>query len=422
MGKELIIRSIVVGFNALQHKGKIINCWANASDSAEARQPLNLSQHEDEVVEVGGTLHTDMWDAQFKRKFDKPKEAKCLKDLLQIREDNRENINKSKNLGSALGFKWSMKKNTRHPCIIIFVDKKKKLEEISEEEWVPEVLEDKNGIWCLTDVVTGGESGRVEAEALPALSLGNETVVRDLNSGGIGLIGGIRLAFDIGDNEEGFGTAGIAVKSETGETGFLTNRHVTGDKKRTFYHPHLNDSRIGKNYKPAVYSADKCEFSKWYGIETGNAGAMVMSDYGFVKIDDSAKSKIRPGIYGIENLGPVKKIDLGTMDIIGRKVISVGANRGIQRGTITAYSYEWKLFGSSYYADLLITGEEKDFAFRGDSGKIIISDDDDHNPIALHWGGVKGQFGNEEGDGQNIWGKATELGKILDLSGLKLLD
>lgn len=422
MGKKTTIQGIVVGFNSLQYQGKIINTWTSASDSAAARQPLNLAQHEGEVVKISGVLLKDLWETQFEGKLDKTKEAGSLRELLQIREDNRGNIAKAKYRGSALGFKWSMKKNTKHPCIIIFVAKKKNPGEVDETELAPDVLADKNGTWCLTDVVAGGERGKVSDESLPGLTPKNEKVVKALSSKGSDLIGGIRLAFDIGDNEEGWGTAGIAVKNEDDDIGFLTNRHVTGDSDREIYHPHLNNPPIGNNYKPGKYSAAECTFKEWYGIDTGNAGSIVFTDYGFIKINDSLKSKVRPGIYGIGNVGPIKRIDLDTMDIIGQKIISVGASRGVQRGSVAAFSYEWKLFGISYYADILITGEEGDFSCSGDSGKIIVTDDEEHCPIALHWGGVQGQFDNEEGPVQNVWGKATELGKILEISGLKLLD
>jgi hypothetical protein len=421
MSNKITIHGIVVGFNSLQYRGKIINCWINASDSASPGQPLNLAQHEGEVVEVSGVLYTDIWEAKFEKKLDKTKEAKSLRELMRIREDTRETINKSKNLGSALGFKWAMKKNTKRPCIIIFVDKKEKPEEVDEDELAPDVLEDKNGTWCLTDVVAGGESGSVSADSLPELSPENKKVVKALSSKGSDLIGGMRLAFDIGEGEEGWGTAGIAVKTGQDEIGFLTNRHLTGASAREMRHPYLNSPPIGDNYKPDIYSAEKCAFGKWYGMNTGNNNSKVAADYGFIKIRDPLKSKVRPGIYGIGETGPLKRIDIDTMDIIGQRIISVGASRGIQRGTVSAYSYEWKYFGESYYTDILITGEGGDFAFQGDSGKIIVTDDEEHCPIALHWGGVRGQLDNDEGEKQKIWGKATDLGKILDHSGLEII-
>ncbi len=424
MGKRITIRCRVVGFNSLQYKGKIVNCWTNASDSAGARQPLDLSQHEDEVVEVGGTLHTDLWEAQFVRKFDKPKEAKSLRDLMQIREDNRGRIKKAKNLGSALGFKWAMKKNTKRPCVIIFVKKKIKPGEADTDELIPEVLEGKNGTWCLTDVVAGGETGNVASESLPELSPGNKKVVETLNSGKSELTGGIRLAYDIGDNEEGHGTAGIAVKNREGHIGFLTNQHVASDGVREIYHPHLSNTPIGSTYNPGEYSVRYTGFKKWYGIKTGNTRAQVKCDFGFIKIDDSLKSKVRPGLFGIGNVGPVKKIDIDTMDIIGQKVISVGCSRGIQRGMVVAYSYEWKIMGiKSIFNDLLITGEEGGaFSYHGDSGKIIVTDDEEHLPLALHWGGVMGLLDDENDEGQQSWSKASELNKILEHSGLNILE
>lgn len=360
-----------------------------------------------------------------RRLFDKTREAKSLGELMHIREANRERIDKIKNRGTALGFKLSKQENTKHPCIIIFVADKK-----DPGEFMPGVLEDKNGTWCLTDVVTGGESGQIIPDLLPDLSTPNKKVVGLLSSEQSKLIGGIRLAFDSGSDQdsdqEGWGTGGIAVKTGDGIIGFLTNRHVAGgDNSRIIYHPHLRNSPIGINFNPQKYSSAIDDFQKWYGMDTGYTGSFVITDYSFIKINDSLQSNVQPGIYGIGNVGPLKRINLDTMDIIGQKIISVGAGRGIQRGTIAAFSYEWENFGLKYYTDILIIGNGTGFSSSGDSGKIIVTDDKEHRPIAIHWGGVKGvkgQFGNKTGEKQNVWGKATELGKILDSTGLKILD
>lgn len=365
--------------------------------------------------------------------LDKTREAKSLRDLMQIREDNHTKIDNIKNRGTALGFKWSRQKNTKHPCIIIFVagEKDPGDADVNETGLVPDVLEDKNRTWCFTDVIIGGESGQVTPDLLPDLSTANKKIVDHLNSEQSVFSGGIRLAFDNGNNQEGWGTGGMAVKTGDNIIGFLTNRHVAGgDNDRLIYHPHINNSPIGINFNPQKYSSAVYDFQKWYGIDVGYTGSFVITDYSFIKINDSLRSKVQPGIYRIGNVGPLKRIDLDTMDIIGQKVISVGAGRGIQRGTIIAFSYEWENFGIKYYTDILITGAETGFCSSGDSGKIIITDDEEHRPIALHWGGVngvsgvKGQFNNKNEKNQqkqSVWGKATELGKILDNTGLKIL-
>ena len=85
------------------------------------------------------------------------KEAKNLKDLLKIREHNRQQIDAiNQNLGSALGFKYTNGQQTNHPAIIIFVPDKVNEDLVSPSQVVPKKLEkpDENGdtIYCFTDV------------------------------------------------------------------------------------------------------------------------------------------------------------------------------------------------------------------------------------------------------------------------------
>ena len=76
------------------------------------------------------------------------------------------------------------------------------------------------------------------------------------------------------------------------------------------------------------------------------------------------------------------------MGPIGRRVVSIGRTRGITRGTIMAFGYEWYDEEESIYTDYLILGEGGQiFSDHGDSGKLIVTDDANRNAVALLWGG-----------------------------------
>ena len=108
------------------------------------------------------------------------------------------------------------------------------------------------------------------------------------------------------------------------------------------------------------------------------------------------------------------------MDIIGQKVVGVGRTRGVQRGHIIAYAYEFHDDDFSIYTDLLIIGEDgKAFSDKGDSGKIIVTDDDEHRPVALLWGGWQERL--RHGHEQENWTYAIDLGKVLDRLDVELL-
>ena len=90
------------------------------------------------------------------------------------------------------------------------------------------------------------------------------------------------------------------------------------------------------------------------------------------------------------------------MNPIGQKVLSVGRSQATQRGLIYAFAYQWGQWQNSqllsnrtysrrmetFYTDYLIASEDgRYFSQPGDSGKLIVTDDDKLQPIALLWGG-----------------------------------
>jgi hypothetical protein len=428
MKKIETFQGIVKGFNTLQCNGKLINCWKNPVEDHGVRRPLDLFQYVDEVVEVEGMLESDLWEAKFVKKFNKAKEARSLNDLMRIRAVNREAIEKvNGNLGTALGYKWSRKENTKHPCIIIFVPEKKSSETVSQEEAAPKVLMSSDGTWCLTDVVPGGKVSKKDFKKLSELSPENKKIVKELQSGSIRLVGGIKLVYYIDNSKnvecEDCGTAGIAVKNKNGEIGFLTNQHVVGDEKRDFYHPDFGSSKIAVYESSKSTEVDYIDFASWYGGILDEPKGKVIPDYAFLEILKNKIPEVEPGLHRIGKVGPLKRIDPNTMDIIGQNVISIGCKRGIQRGYVAAYSYEYIDSDEydNFYTDLLIIGRcGSAFSDKGDSGKIIVTDDDLHSPIGLHTGGWQGRFHKDMEIEK--WGYALDLGKVLNRLDLEIYE
>jgi hypothetical protein len=137
-------------------------------------------------------------------------------------------------------------------------------------------------------------------------------------------------------------------------------------------------------------------------------------DCAFVEVQDAAAPLLKPGLHRLGSIGAPIPLDLNTMGPIGRKVVSIGRTRGIQRGTIAAYGYEWYDDPtSSVYTDYLIIGEKgKVFSDHGDSGKLIVTDDAEQNPIALLWGGWHERL--RRGHGQENWTYAIDINKALN--------
>jgi hypothetical protein len=64
------------------------------------------------------------------------------------------------------------------------------------------------------------------------------------------------------------------------------------------------------------------------------------------------------------------------------------------------------------YTDYLILGDGEVFSDHGDSGKLIVTDDDRRNAIALLWGGWFEKL--RRGVGQENWTYAIDINKVLD--------
>lgn len=170
----------------------------------------------------------------------------------------------------------------------------------------------------------------------------------------------------------------------------------------------------------SVYHTKEFAFDeKWYEGVIDEVNSYVRCDCGFVVVDENLSRHVASGLHVIGKTGPLLRINPDTIDIIGQKVISIGRTRGVQRGTVVAYAYEYCDEIRSIYTDLLIIGEEgRAFSWKGDSGKIIVTDDEDHRPVALLWGGWQERL--RHGREQENWTYAIDLGKVLDRLNLEL--
>jgi len=341
------------------------------------------------------------------------REATNLLDLLRIRERSKDKIDAiNGNLGSALGFKHTAGVRTDHPAIIVFVPEKIREDLLEPSQVVPRVLEaeEEGGdvVYCKTDVVRGGKAA---FPVVPAPLEGhNAKVVEELRNGRAGLIGGVQIA---GYNSMGasyVGTAGCAVADREGRVGFLTNQHISGPRGRPIYCPDTGRSMIGKTSQSIEYVSDE----RHYDGMVDEKDALVRVDCGVIPVDAGVERRVKPGLYELGPLGETRRIDLLSMEIIGARVASVGRTRGVQRGTIVAYAYEWRDEERlSVYTDLLIVGDDPGgaFSYRGDSGKLIVTEDD-NRPVGLLWGGWRERL--RRGREQENWTYAINLGKVLE--------
>ncbi len=102
------------------------------------------------------------------------------------------------------------------------------------------------------------------------------------------------------------------------------------------------------------------------------------------------------------------------MSIIGQKVLRVGRTTGLRRGTIVAFGYEFHdEMDATAYTDLLIIGDDGiPFSTHGDSGSLIVMDNEDLNPIGLLWGGWQEKL--RTGHAQEKWTWGISLSRVLD--------
>ena len=348
------------------------------------------------------------------------KEASSLRELLIIRFHNREYIESiNGNLGSVLGFKkYTNEPISNHPAIIVFVKYKINPKWLPDGKIIPEKLfGPEKKVWCYLDVVEGNKADY------------DDFVEMDYSNTGDRLRGwdeqlwiGSQLSTLEKPNEpnsEILGTLGAFVKQKGKDSfGILTNQHVGLKKGQKIYHPYIFGTHIGTTKK----AIKDIEDEKYYeNIGINEKKAFVRVDAAYVEFSNNVnKEDINSSIMQIGELGPVKDISLNNMNIVGQKVLHIGRTTGIRFGTILGYGYEWHDEEYSRYADLLILGDDGiPFSTGGDSGSLIVTDDEYLNPIAMMWGGWTQKLDNYYG--QENWTYATSLKRILEYLDLELI-
>ena len=147
-------------------------------------------------------------------------------------------------------------------------------------------------------------------------------------------------------------------------------------------------------------------------------------DCAFLELSPHIADDTNRELPGIGRVGQPLPLDLDTMGPLGRKVTSVGSRRGVQSGTIVAFSYEFNDGTYNIYTDYLIIGEEDvdehgrevtttAFSDHGDSGKVIVTDDWQHNVVALLWGGWQKRLRPQKM--QEKWTYAIDINYVLRL-------
>ena len=372
--------------------------------------------------------------------------ASSLRDLLLIRAANEQLIDKvNGNLGSALGFKRTTSGGmTDEPAVLIFVPRKISNTWLPVSQHIPTTLTGPDGLSCPTDVVEGssyqedyikvydsdgievgsGATGvrpwsRLIGEA--PISQANIVLLEELHGWGNKMPAGGRLAGTDSKGKPYTGTAGCFVRDRSSQAlGILTNHHVADHANNVVLFPWFNGRPAGQVIRLKDYVHDQDRFQgiidqpkAWYRV-----------DCAFLELASGMDVLIDPELPGIGPVGSPLALDLDTMGPVGRRVTSVGSRRGLQRGTIAAFSYEFYDQQKAGYTDYLIIGDDDvnsqgvqvtrtAFSDQGDSGKIIVTDDADKNVVALLWGGWQQRL--RHGKMQEDWTYAIDINYVLNL-------
>ena len=337
-------------------------------------------------------------------------EAKSLRDLMRIRAHNREFLDEiNSNLGTAVGFKKKTGQPLgKDPAIIVFVPFK------INPKWIPDLIPERldgpDGLWCALDVVEGGK-----AEIEEEVPREEDELAERLRGWDEQVWAGSQIAHWVNPylGKFSIGTLGAFARSRNdGTLGFLTNQHVGIEPGKNLFHPVPWGTHLGTT----EHVIERVEDQNWYGPLIDEPNTFVRVDCAFVRLASGFNlSDINTQMMGVGELGPVKSISLDDMSIIGQKVLRVGRTTGLRRGTIVAFGYEWfdEPNEAPRYTDLLILGDDGiPFSTHGDSGSLIVMDNDKLNPIGLLWGGWQEKL--RTGHAQENWTWGIDLSRVLD--------
>lgn len=378
-------------------------------------------------------------------------QAQSIRDLLKIRHANRaalESINGS--LGTALGIKHSKDPNSRaagHPSVIVFVPRKINEKWLPPGQTVPKNLSGPDGLSCPVDVVEGGKAediifrtvnsatGADEFQSwmslrhTPQLSQKNMEL-REALRGWRDVVGpGAQLGGVNPANGSGYvGTLGCVVRDRvTGDLGILTNHHVPQSPGHVLHFP----DPLSVPFCETVRSEEFLDDEDRFPGDIDEHQARFRVDCAFAKLSPNInRSDVDPRLPVLSEdgeriehrrIGEPLALDLDTMGPLGRRVIGVGRTRSFQRGTIVAFAYEHQDAPSdARYTDYLIIGDEPDeFSDPGDSGKLILTDEEEPKPVALLWGGWWEKL--RSGKDQENWTYAIDINIVLDLLNIDIV-
>ena len=280
--------------------------------------------------------------------------------------------------------------------IQVFLEHKVHATWLCEGDAVPPVLE-HDGLTCATEVFQVG--GELAAPSEPGPLSGPALQLRQrLRGGDPYLQPGSQLSFQDDSGEQASGTlAAFARCRETGKLGLLTNAHVGVFEGNVLTHPDVHSRIVARvtrlvRLEPAA--------SHWGGV-IQVPDAHFLLDCAFAELVDPLPP-LRTELPWLSDEGTVEYAPLGTareIDLddpalwpIGTAVFSVGRSRGEQRGTVRGLAFQYADGPHvSCYTDLLVTSEDESeggwFSWPGDSGKLVVTDDEDAIPVGLLWGG-----------------------------------
>jgi len=188
---------------------------------------------------------------------------------------------------------------------------------------------------------------------------------------------------------------GCFVKNRATEVlGLLTNLHVADHIGNTLHFASLRSLPLATVEKMQEFIRDENRFpgvinepNAIYRVDC--AFARLVSSIDEADIDTRIPVVNAEGEIELLTMGAPLELDIDTMGPLGKSVIGVGRTQSFQRGKIVAFAYEHlDDLNESRYTDYLIIGEDGEtFSDRGDSGKIILTDESNPRPVALLWGG-----------------------------------
>ena len=381
-------------------------------------------------------------------------EAASLRDLLSIREANRDKLESiNGTLGTALGFKHSddpKSTDNGKPAVIVFVPRKIAAKWVPSALEIPKTLDGPNGLTCPVDIVEGSKLDDIWLRTVdpytnadtcgpgqswlglrktPELSRVNHALREQLRGWNDRLGPGTQLGGINPTTNRGYlGTLGCVVRDRnTGSLGLLTNQHIGQMPNQILFHPDPGTTPVAVTEKAYVFLDDEKRFS---GI-IDEPRARFRIDCAYAKfLPTIGRDDLDPRLPALSNdgesferrvIGPPVPLDLDTMGLIGTRVIGIGRTLSFQRGKIVAFAYEHlDAAAEARYTDYLIIGDApSEFSDPGDSGKIILTDETCPRPVALLWGGWYERL--RSGKDQENWTYAIDINLVLDVLDIEIV-